>query len=109
MLMWSFPREDVSRELSARQLALAIRDEVVDLEAAGIGIIQIDEPAFREGLPLRAAAQPDYLEWAASAFRLSACGVQDRTQIHTHMCYSEFNHILASIAAMDSITSLNSL
>tara|TARA_R110002020_G_scaffold218178_2_gene425980 strand:+ start:15245 stop:17575 length:2331 start_codon:yes stop_codon:yes gene_type:complete len=102
MLMWSFPREDVSRELSARQLALAIRDEVVDLEAAGIGIIQIDEPAFREGLPLRAAAQPAYLDWAASAFRLSASGVQDATQIHTHMCYSEFNHILASIAAMDA-------
>lgn len=102
MLMWSFPREDVSRELSARQLALAIRDEVVDLEAAGIGIIQIDEPAFREGLPLRAAAQPAYLDWAASAFRLSASGVQDATQIHTHMCYSEFNHILDSIAAMDA-------
>lgn len=102
MLMWSFPREDVSRELSARQLALAIRDEVVDLEAAGIGIIQIDEPAFREGLPLRGAAQPAYLDWAASAFRLSASGVQDATQIHTHMCYSEFNHILDSIAAMDA-------
>ncbi|WP_022963184.1 5-methyltetrahydropteroyltriglutamate--homocysteine S-methyltransferase [Halopseudomonas pelagia] len=102
MLMWSFPREDVSRELSARQLALAIRDEVVDLEAAGIGIIQIDEPAFREGLPLRAAAQPAYLDWAAAAFRLSASGVQDTTQIHTHMCYSEFNHILDSIAAMDA-------
>ncbi|MFN3578940.1 MAG: 5-methyltetrahydropteroyltriglutamate--homocysteine S-methyltransferase, partial [Pseudomonas sp.] len=102
MLMWSFPREDVSRELSARQLALAIRDEVVDLEAAGIGIIQIDEPAFREGLPLRTAAQPAYLNWAATAFRLSASGVQDTTQIHTHMCYSEFNHILDSIAAMDA-------
>lgn len=102
MLMWSFPREDVSRELSARQLALAIRDEVVDLEAAGIGIIQIDEPAFREGLPLRAAAQAAYLDWAAAAFRLSASGVRDTTQIHTHMCYSEFNLILDSIAAMDA-------
>ncbi|MFT6466339.1 5-methyltetrahydropteroyltriglutamate--homocysteine S-methyltransferase [Halopseudomonas sp.] len=102
MLMWSFPRDDVSRELSARQLALAIRDEVVDLETAGIGIIQIDEPAFREGLPLRTAAQSAYLDWAAAAFRLSASGVEDTTQIHTHMCYSEFNHILDSIAAMDA-------
>jgi 5-methyltetrahydropteroyltriglutamate--homocysteine methyltransferase len=102
MLMWSFPREDVSRELSARQLALAIRDEVVDLEAAGITIIQIDEPAFREGLPLRVAAQPHYLAWAAEVFRLSASGVGDVTQIHTHMCYSEFNGILDSIAYMDA-------
>ena len=102
MLMWSFPREDVAREVSARQLALAVRDEVNDLEAAGIGIIQIDEPAFREGLPLRVAAQPGYLQWAAEAFRLSASGVADTTQIHTHMCYSEFNGILDSIAAMDA-------
>jgi 5-methyltetrahydropteroyltriglutamate--homocysteine methyltransferase len=102
MLMWSFPREDVSRELSARQLALAIRDEVVDLEAAGIAIIQIDEPAFREGLPLRAAAHRDYLGWAAEVFRLSASGIGDATQIHTHMCYSEFNGILDSIADMDA-------
>ncbi|WP_339842625.1 5-methyltetrahydropteroyltriglutamate--homocysteine S-methyltransferase [uncultured Halopseudomonas sp.] len=102
MLMWSFPREDVSRELSARQLALAIRDEVVDLERAGIAIIQIDEPAFREGLPLRAADQPRYLNWAAEVFRLSASGVADTTQIHTHMCYSEFNGILDSIADMDA-------
>ncbi len=102
MLMWSFPREDVSRELSARQLALAIRDEVVDLERAGIAIIQIDEPAFREGLPLRAADQPRYLNWAAEVFRLSASGVEDTTQIHTHMCYSEFNGILDSIADMDA-------
>lgn len=102
MLMWSFPREDVSREVSGQQLALAIRDEVNDLEAAGIEIIQIDEPAFREGLPLRHAAQPAYLEWAAQAFRLSASGVADTTQIHTHMCYSEFNDVLDSIAAMDA-------
>ncbi len=102
MLMWSFPREDVSRELSTRQLALAIRDEVVDLEEAGSAIIQIDEPAFREGLPLRAAAQPHYLAWAAEVFRLSASGVRDATQIHTHMCYSEFNGILDSIADMDA-------
>ena len=102
LLMWSFPREDVSRETSALQLALAVRDEVLDLEAAGIGIIQIDEPAFREGLPLRRAAQPEYLEWAARAFRLSASGVADATQIHTHMCYSEFNDTLDAIAAMDA-------
>lgn len=102
MLMWSFPREDVSRELSARQLALAIRDEVVDLERTGIAIIQIDEPAFREGLPLRAAEQSRYLQWAAEVFRLSASGVADTTQIHTHMCYSEFNGILDSIADMDA-------
>ncbi|SDU38596.1 5-methyltetrahydropteroyltriglutamate--homocysteine S-methyltransferase [Halopseudomonas salegens] len=102
LLMWSFPREDVSRETSALQLALAVRDEVVDLEAAGIGIIQIDEPAFREGLPLRRTAQPHYLDWAARAFRLSASGVDDRTQIHTHMCYSEFNDTLDAIAAMDA-------
>ena len=102
MLMWSFPREDVSRELSARQLALAIRDEVDDLQAAGIAIIQIDEPAFREGLPLRLAEQRHYLDWAAEVFRLSASCVEDTTQIHTHMCYSEFNGILDSIADMDA-------
>ncbi|MBL4833282.1 MAG: 5-methyltetrahydropteroyltriglutamate--homocysteine S-methyltransferase [Pseudomonas sp.] len=102
MLMWSFPREDVSRELSARQLALAIRDEVLDLQGAGIAIIQIDEPAFREGLPLRIAEQRRYLDWAAEVFRLSASGVADTTQIHTHMCYSEFNGILDSIADMDA-------
>ncbi|MFI8483093.1 5-methyltetrahydropteroyltriglutamate--homocysteine S-methyltransferase [Pseudomonas sp. NPDC078700] len=102
MLMWSFPREDVSREVQARQLALAIRDEVVDLEAAGIKIIQIDEAAFREGLPLRKAAWQGYLDWATEAFRLSASGVKDQTQIHTHMCYSEFNDVIESIAAMDA-------
>ncbi|MDH1441761.1 5-methyltetrahydropteroyltriglutamate--homocysteine S-methyltransferase [Pseudomonas sp. GD03721] len=102
MLMWSFPREDVSREVQARQLALAIRDEVVDLEAAGIKIIQIDEAAFREGLPLRQAAWQHYLDWATEAFRLTASGVRDETQIHTHMCYSEFNDVIESIAAMDA-------
>jgi len=102
MLMWSFPREDVSREVQARQLALAIRDEVVDLEAAGIKIIQIDEAAFREGLPLRQAAWQHYLDWATEAFRLTASGVRDDTQIHTHMCYSEFNDVIESIAAMDA-------
>ncbi|AZF15702.1 5-methyltetrahydropteroyltriglutamate--homocysteine S-methyltransferase [Pseudomonas sp. R3-18-08] len=102
LLMWSFPREDVSREVQARQLALAIRDEVVDLEAAGIKIVQIDEAAFREGLPLRQAQWQHYLDWAAEAFRLCACGVRDDTQIHTHMCYSEFNDVIESIAAMDA-------
>ncbi|WP_314409438.1 5-methyltetrahydropteroyltriglutamate--homocysteine S-methyltransferase [Pseudomonas kuykendallii] len=102
MLMWSFPREDVSREVQARQLALAIRDEVVDLEAAGIRIIQIDEAAFREGLPLRREHWQHYLDWATEAFRLCASGVRDETQIHTHMCYSEFNDVIESIAAMDA-------
>ena len=102
MLMWSFPREDLSREQQARQLALAIRDEVVDLEAAGIKIIQIDEAAFREGLPLRRAEWQAYLDWATESFRLTASGVRDETQIHTHMCYSEFNDVIDSIAAMDA-------
>ncbi len=102
MLMWSFPREDVSREVQARQLALAIRDEVVDLEAAGIRIVQIDEAAFREGLPLRQAQWQGYLDWATEVFRLCASGVRDETQIHTHMCYSEFNDVIESIAAMDA-------
>ncbi|MNO94048.1 5-methyltetrahydropteroyltriglutamate--homocysteine methyltransferase [compost metagenome] len=102
MLMWSFPREDVSREVQARQLALAIRDEVVDLEAAGIRIVQIDEAAFREGLPLRREQWGRYLDWATEAFRLCASGVRDETQIHTHMCYSEFNDVIESIAAMDA-------
>ncbi|MDB5980213.1 MAG: 5-methyltetrahydropteroyltriglutamate--homocysteine methyltransferase [Pseudomonas sp.] len=102
MLMWSFPREDVSRVVQARQLALALRDEVVDLEAAGIKIVQIDEAAFREGLPLRQAQWQEYLDWAAEVFRLCASGVRDETQIHTHMCYSEFNDVIESIAAMDA-------
>ncbi|SDO18378.1 methionine synthase (B12-independent) [Pseudomonas arsenicoxydans] len=102
MLMWSFPREDVSRKIQAQQLALALRDEVVDLEAAGIKIVQIDEAAFREGLPLRRAQWQEYLDWAVEAFRLSASGVRDETQIHTHMCYSEFNDVIESIAAMDA-------
>jgi 5-methyltetrahydropteroyltriglutamate--homocysteine methyltransferase len=102
MLMWSFPRDDISREQQARQLALAIRDEVVDLEAAGIKIIQIDEAAFREGLPLRQAQWQGYLNWATEAFRLCASGVRDETQVHTHMCYSEFNDVIESIAAMDA-------
>jgi len=102
LLRWSFPREDGYREVQARQLALAIRDEVVDLEAAGIKIVQIDEAAFREGLPLRRAQWQQYLDWATEVFRLCASGVRDETQIHTHMCYSEFNDVIESIAAMDA-------
>jgi 5-methyltetrahydropteroyltriglutamate--homocysteine methyltransferase len=102
ILQWSFVRDDQPRATTALQIALAIRDEVVDLEQAGIGIIQIDEPAIREGLPLRRAAWPAYLQWATRAFRVSASGVQDETQIHTHMCYAEFNDILPEIAGMDA-------
>lgn len=102
ILQWSFVRDDQPRADTALQIALAIRDEVADLEAAGIGIIQIDEPAIREGLPLRRAQWQHYLQWAARAFRVSASGVRDATQIHTHMCYSEFNDILPEIAAMDA-------
>ncbi|MCE9788325.1 5-methyltetrahydropteroyltriglutamate--homocysteine S-methyltransferase [Shewanella chilikensis] len=102
LLHWSFAREDISREQIATQLALAIRDEVVALERAGIGIIQIDEPAFREGLPLKCSDWAHYLDWAVAAFKLSAAGVRDETQIHTHMCYSEFNDTIAAIAAMDA-------
>ena len=102
MLQWSFVRDDQPREQTVLQIALALRDEVCDLEAAGIAAIQIDEPAFREGLPLRASDVPGYLEWAARAFRVSASGVRNDTQIHTHMCYSEFNDILPAIASMDA-------
>ena len=102
ILCWSFPREDVSRETIAKQIALALRDEVADLEKAGIGIIQIDEPALREGLPLRRSDWPAYLAWAVDAFRLNAAVVRDDTQIHTHMCYCEFNDIMDSIAALDA-------
>lgn len=102
MLQWSFVRDDQPRALTCEQIAWAIRDEVVDLEKAGIAIIQIDEPAFREGLPLRRAGWRSYLDQAARAFRISASGVRDETQIHTHMCYSEFNDILPDIAALDA-------
>ncbi len=102
ILQWSFVREDQPRRDTAYQIALSIRDEVHDLEAAGIGVIQIDEPAIREGLPLRESQRPDYLEWAVKAFRLATCGVDDRTQIHTHMCYSDFNKIIAAIAGLDA-------
>ncbi|MFE8045870.1 5-methyltetrahydropteroyltriglutamate--homocysteine S-methyltransferase [Brenneria goodwinii] len=102
ILCWSFPREDVSREVIAKQIALALRDEVADLENAGIGIIQIDEPALREGLPLRRSDWDAYLAWAVEAFRLNAAVARDDTQIHTHMCYCEFNDIMDSIAALDA-------
>ncbi|WP_316789086.1 5-methyltetrahydropteroyltriglutamate--homocysteine S-methyltransferase [Pedobacter frigoris] len=102
ILQWSFVRNDQSRSETCTQIALAIRDEVVDLEKAGIKIIQIDEPAIREGLPLRKADWQAYLEWAVKAFRISASGVADETQIHTHMCYSEFNDIIQNIADMDA-------
>lgn len=102
ILQWSFVRDDQPRGETARQIALALREEVRDLENAGIGIIQIDEPALREGLPLRRADWQAYLNWAVEAFRLSASEVRDETQIHTHMCYCEFDDILASIAALDA-------
>lgn len=102
MLQWSFVRDDLPRETVCRQIALALRDEVHDLEAAGIRAIQIDEPALREGLPLRRAEWPAYLAWAVECFRIAAGGVRDATQIHTHMCYSEFNDIIEAVAAMDA-------
>ncbi len=102
LLQWSFVRDDQPRSATTEQIAWAIRDEVVDLESAGIGIVQIDEPAIREGLPLRRAGWKPYLAQATRAFRISASGVADDTQIHTHMCYSEFNDILPEIAAMDA-------
>lgn len=102
MLQWSFVRDDQPRSTTARQIALAIRDEVVDLEAAGIKIVQIDEAALREGLPTRQEDWADYLNWAVEAFRITASGVRDETQIHTHMCYSEFNDIIDSVAKMDA-------
>lgn len=102
ILQWSFVRNDQARSQTAFQIALAIRDEVIALEKAGIKIIQIDEPAFREGLPLRKKDWGEYLDWAVKAFRLASSGVEDRTQIHTHMCYSEFNDIIDRIADLDA-------
>ena len=102
ILNWSFVRDDQPRALTCYQLALAIREEVQDLEKAGVGIIQIDEAALREGLPLRKSQWQDYLDWAVESFRITANGVKDGTQIHTHMCYSEFNDIIAAIANMDA-------
>ncbi|QIK37424.1 5-methyltetrahydropteroyltriglutamate--homocysteine S-methyltransferase [Caldichromatium japonicum] len=102
MLQWSFVRDDQPRSATCLQLALALRDEVLELERAGIRVIQIDEPAFREGLPLRRADWDGYLDWAVRCFRIASSGVEDQTQIHTHMCYSEFNDILPAIAALDA-------
>ena len=102
ILQWSFVRDDQPRATTCRQIALALRDEVADLERAGIAIIQIDEPALREGLPLRQAEWQAYLDWAVECFQLSAAVVADETQIHTHMCYAEFNDIIGAIAAMDA-------
>lgn len=102
MMQWSFVRDDIPRSEVTKQIALALNDEVLDLEKAGIKVIQIDEPALREGLPLKRADWDEYLDWACYAFRLSSSGVEDSTQIHTHMCYSEFNDILPAIASMDA-------
>ncbi len=102
ILQWSFVRDDQPRSLTAKQIALAVRRETADLEKAGIGVIQIDEPAIREGLPLRKSRRPEYLRWAVDAFRLASSPVRDETQIHTHMCYSEFNDIIRAIAKMDA-------
>ncbi len=102
ILCWSFVRDDQPRSATCRQIALAVRDEVLDLETAGAAIIQIDEPALREGLPLRREDHEAYLRWAVDCFRLAANGVRDQTQVHTHMCYAEFNEIIAAIAEMDA-------
>jgi 5-methyltetrahydropteroyltriglutamate--homocysteine methyltransferase len=102
MLQWSFVRDDQPRSVTALQIGLALRAEVAALESAGIGMIQIDEPALREGLPLRAGERDAYLDWAVRAFKVASCGVANETQIHTHMCYSEFGDILPSIAALDA-------
>ena len=102
ILQWSFVRNDQPRSETCLQIALAVRDEVADLEKAGIQIIQIDEPAIREGLPLRKENWEAYLDWAIKAFKVSSSGVKDETQIHTHMCYAEFNDIIESIAKMDA-------
>lgn len=102
ILQWSFVRDDQPRSETCRQIALALRDEVVDLENAGIGMIQVDEPAIREGLPLRKSDWKEYLSWAVDCFRLATAGVKDETQIHTHMCYSEFSDIVEAVEAMDS-------
>ncbi|PLW33549.1 hypothetical protein PCASD_14110 [Puccinia coronata f. sp. avenae] len=102
ILAWSFPRIDVSREVQSRQLALALRDEVCDLEKAGIFAIQVDEPAIREGMPLRKADWDEYLHWAVDSFKLATAGVEDRTQTHSHFCYSDFNEIMSHIARLDA-------
>ncbi|AJR08284.1 5-methyltetrahydropteroyltriglutamate--homocysteine S-methyltransferase [Photobacterium gaetbulicola] len=102
ILGWTFPREDLSREAIANQIALALRDEVADLQDKGINIIQIDEPAIREGMPLKASQWQAYLDWAVKAFKISAASAEPQTQIHTHMCYSEFNDMIESVALLDA-------
>lgn len=102
ILNWSFPRADVSKEIQSKQLALALRDEVVDLAKAGIKAIQVDEPAIREGLPLRKADWDNYLTWAVDSFRLSTSGVEDDIQVHSHFCYSDFGDIFPSIQRLDA-------
>lgn len=102
MLKWSFVRDDIHYSQTCKQMALVLRNEVVDLEKAGIKIIQIDEPALREAMPLKESKWKEYFDWSIDCFRLSASGVRDETQIHTHMCYSEFNDIIESIAALDA-------
>ncbi|MGF1684346.1 5-methyltetrahydropteroyltriglutamate--homocysteine S-methyltransferase [Photobacterium minamisatsumaniensis] len=102
ILGWTFPREDLSREAIANQIALALRDEVADLQNKGIKVIQIDEPAIREGLPLKVSEWQAYLKWAVKAFKISAASAEPETQIHTHMCYSEFNDIIKAVAALDA-------
>jgi 5-methyltetrahydropteroyltriglutamate--homocysteine methyltransferase len=107
ILAWSFVRDDQPLADTARQVALALRDEIADLERAGIGIVQVDEPALRELLPLKADAQADYLAWSVGAFRLATAGAADATQVHTHLCYSEFAVVIDAIAALDAdVTSI---
>lgn len=102
ILQWSFVREDQPRSSTAAQIALAVLDEVHDLVSAGVRIVQVDEPAFREGLPIKSARWADYLDWASKAFRLATSGVSDDVQIHTHMCYGEFSDIIKAIADLDA-------
>ena len=107
ILAWSFVRDDQPLSESADQVALAIRDETVDLESAGAQVIQVDEPALRELLPLRSADQPAYLDWSVGAFRLATSGVADATSVHTHLCYSEFGEVIGAIAGLDAdVTSI---
>ena len=107
ILAWSVVRDDQPLADTANQVALALRDEIADLEAAGIGVIQVDEPALRELLPLKKADQPAYLEWSVGSFRLSTAGAAEATQVHTHLCYSEFDVVIDAIAALDAdVTSI---
>jgi len=102
MLFWSFPRQDLELAEIAEQIALAIRDELHDLEEAGIAVIQVDEPAFREGLPLRREEWPTYLNWAVRSFKLATAGAANTTQVHTHMCYAEFGDVMEAISELDA-------